>query len=137
MRISDWSSDVCSSDLAQRRQLFAALLYADLSSAAHRTVERGGAARADRRHAVYDALPALRRGAVRPGRAPGDVALVADRSAARRRAALYADRHRLHRRADRLYGARPPLRAATRDDLGDLSRAVPDRGALRGLRVRI
>src|SRR3546814_8156918 len=83
------------------------------------------------------ALPALRGGAVRPRRAPGYVALVADRPAPPRRAALYADRHRLHRRADRLHGARPAICAAACDDLGHLPRDVPDRGALRGLRDRL
>src|SRR3546814_20004550 len=41
---------------AQRRQLFTALLYADLSPGAHRTVERGVAARADRLKLVDDVL---------------------------------------------------------------------------------
>src|SRR3546814_2047042 len=96
MRISDWSSDVFSSDLPERRQLYAAQLYADLFAAPYRADPRPGADRADHRHGLHDDLPALCRRAFGPDRAAADVAFLAAWPAGRRSAALYADGDRAH-----------------------------------------
>ena len=78
---------------AERRQLHAAELYADLPRAVDRPVLQHVVAGADHRHARDDGLPAVRGRHVGSGRAQTDVVVLAGRALRRRRADVHADGH--------------------------------------------
>src|SRR3546814_17605475 len=84
MRISDWSSDVCSSDLAARRAAGDALAVPRIAGVAIMVVVAGGA---EGEFGHVEPAEVERAGGIEPGqrrRGPGRLPVTADRRAAAR-----------------------------------------------------